>query len=488
MLTATGSGTNILLKTDLTVSYELERKIDTGSWEAWDGSAWGGVAVSLTGFNFTDYDLSDGVYQYRTFVTPDYDYSGCVVIGSDPVGWTFQNYTVPDGIFGEVLTTDDMRLSYLWGIDLTASNGTQWQDVQTQTAVEWAVYQLEKKLNIDIFPRSYFCDDDTNEAVEPEKFVVKEFPYPNRRSKKYLAVSRHRPIREVTRFDFFSPVDTKILNLLPWLRTDKIKGMFWFYPKQGQLQTFAGYGYPWNYVLEGMNYPDAFHLDYTTGYETALFFPEDLRDIVGKIAALKMLNVIGDGLLAGFSSSSLSLDGMSESFSSTQSATSISGNSKVFGYGRIDRMFKNRKSVINKIVLSKNRKTGNLEFKKIIDVYKHDCRNKKSYKIWCGEHKIIVTEDHSLFDENLNEIKGSDIKIGTVLSGESPIVVTKVKEVKKKWMYDLCVEDNENFYTNGFLCHNSGYFGSRIKTYTDDVNNYIDENKNKYGNFRIGSI
>ena len=33
---------------------------------------------------------------------------------------------------------------------------------------------------------------------------------------------------------------------------------------------------------------------------------------------MKLLNVIGDGLLAGFSSSSIGLDGMSESFSSTQ--------------------------------------------------------------------------------------------------------------------------------------------------------------------------
>lgn len=71
-----------------------------------------------------------------------------------------------------------------------------------------------------------------------------------------------------------------------------------------------------------MDYPDAYHIDYTTGFKNAELIPDDLRDIIGKIATLKMLNVIGDGLLAGFSSSSLSLDGMSESFSSTQSATS----------------------------------------------------------------------------------------------------------------------------------------------------------------------
>ena len=74
--------------------------------------------------------------------------------------------------------------------------------------------------------------------------------------------------------------------------------------------------------MQATNYVEAFHVDYIAGYKNAELIPEDLRDIVGKIAALKMLNVIGDGLIAGFSSSSLSLDGMSESFSSTQSATS----------------------------------------------------------------------------------------------------------------------------------------------------------------------
>jgi hypothetical protein len=63
-------------------------------------------------------------------------------------------------------------------------------------------------------------------------------------------------------------------------------------------------------------------IDYDVGYETSDDIPMDLREAIGKNAAISLLNIIGDGLLSGFSSSSLSLDGMSESFSSTQSATS----------------------------------------------------------------------------------------------------------------------------------------------------------------------
>ena len=320
MLTAVKSGNDIILKTLLT-SYELERRFNTGAWEPWTGSGWGGVPVILTSVNFTDYDLADGIYQYRTFATAVYDYSNCIPIGSDPVGWTFENYIVPVDQFGEILTSDDMQYSYLWGIGLTAGDGSVWTDVQSRTFVNWSVYQLEKKLNIDIFPRQYYTDDEENTAIEESKFVIKEFAYPNRRKRKFLIVSRHRPVQEITRFDFFSPVDAKVLNLLPWMRLDKRNGNIWYYPKQGALQTFIGYGWPWNRILEAMNYPDAFHITMKTGFKDAELIPEDLRDIIGKISALKLLNVIGDGLLAGFSSSSISLDGISESFSSTQSAT-----------------------------------------------------------------------------------------------------------------------------------------------------------------------
>lgn len=334
MLTATKSSNNIILKTSIVGNYQLDRKFNTGAWESWNGTDWGGVPLLIGTQNFTDYDLTDGVYQYRTTFNTVVEYSTCIPIGSDHVGWTFENYTVPDGLFGEVLTSDDMAFSYLWGVDLLASNGLAWQDSQTRTMVKWAVFQLEKALNIDIFPREYFCDDVENEAVEESKFVIKEFPYPNRRNKRYTIISRHRPIQEVTRLDFFSPTDEKILDLIPWLRIDRIKGKFRIYPKQGKIQSFTSNSFPWVRILDMYNYPDAFHINYKTGYRDAELLPEDLRDIIGKIAALKMLNVIGDGILAGFSSSSLSLDGLSESFSSTQSATSGYFGSRILTYAK----------------------------------------------------------------------------------------------------------------------------------------------------------
>ncbi len=332
MLTATKSGSNIILKTSLTVSYQLERKISTGSWIVWNGSSWGGSAISICSVNFTDYDLSDGVYQYRTNVNSTYEYSTCIVVGDAATGWTFKNYTPPTGLFGEILTADDMRLTMLFGTETTASNGQAWTNEQSQYFVESATYQLEKALNIDIFPREYYTDDEDNASIVESKFVIKEYPYPNRRRSRYEIRSRHRPIREVTRIELWSPVDEKVFDLSGWLRTDKRNGKFRIYPKQGNIGSFTASSYPWIRLMDYYNYPDAFHINYTTGYATSELIPEDLREIIGKITALKMLNAIGDGLLSGFSSSSISLDGLSESFSSTQSATSAMYGARIKVY------------------------------------------------------------------------------------------------------------------------------------------------------------
>lgn len=500
MLTATKAANNIILSTQLT-GYTLERRLNTGSWEPWNGTGWSGTPVILNVQNFTDYNLADGVYQYRAFLNEKYHYTSCVPIGSDPVGWTFRNYVIPEEQFGEILTADDLQYSFLWGQDLTASNGDPWTSEQSQTLIEWSVFQLEKKLNIDIFSRQYFCDDEQNEDIEEEEFVLKTFPYPNRRQRRYLIIMRQRPIQEVTRFDFFSPVDTKIFSLLKWMRLDRRKGRLWYYPKQGKLQSFSSNGYPWNYLLDAVNYPDAFRIDYKTGFKNAKLIPKDLREIIGKIAALKMLNVIGDGLLAGFSSSSLSLDGMSESFSSTQSATSVGGNMYVRFENkdvRIKDIYKNKFKYLDRKVFSINRTTNKPEFKECDYVYRHNVSKKKCYRIFVktmgGDKSYVdITEDHSLFDPQMRELKGSDITTGTWLrtmySQESKMKVFKVKRLFfRKYMYDLSVRDNENFTANGVMAHNSAYYGARIKVYENDVKNYIAENKNKYGNFIVGSI
>ena len=85
-------------------------------------------------------------------------------------------------------------------------------------------------------------------------------------------------------------------------------------------------------------------VDYEAGFETSDDIPDDLRQIIGKACAISLLNIIGDGLMSGFSSSSLSMDGISESFSSTQSATSAYFGARIAVYQKeVQEYIKNNK-------------------------------------------------------------------------------------------------------------------------------------------------
>ena len=314
--------------------YELSRKImGSNDWELWNGSGWGGSASLLTLNYFSEFSLPEGGYQYRVrtyYTTPlysEYSYTDWAIIGTNKIGWSFGTYSVPDGQFGDVLTPDDMRHTYMWGVDFKASNGETFTDEQIRFTVESAVREMERALNYTIVKRVLKCQPD--ESLEQgTDYDQEEDPYrfrPDFWTGTGFIPLRFRPVLSVERLDMYSAVDTKILDLLQWIRLDKRKGHIGLYPRAGKDNLISSSAYGMTMIgwgFQGKPYSHGFKIDYTAGLKNASFVEKDMREIIGKVAVLKLLNIIGDGLIAGFSSSSLSLDGVSESFSSTQSATS----------------------------------------------------------------------------------------------------------------------------------------------------------------------
>ena len=162
------------------------------------------------------------------------------------------------------------------------------------------------------------------------------------------------------------------------------------------------------------------------------------------------------------------------------------------------KVWRNRKRYLGRKVLSVDPKTNKLEYKTVNNVLRHDSWNKKCYRIFLkslsGEtHYVDVTEDHSVYTALMKKVKGSDIHVGqwlrTMYECEEKMRVYKIKRLYfRKWMYDLSVEKNENFTANACVVSNSSYFGARILSYTKEIDAYIAENKNKYGNLFIGSL
>lgn len=261
------------------------------------------------------------------------------------LGYTHGNYGAPPGDWGRAVTADDMRYTYLWGIDCEGSDvaRTTWTDAQFDYFVERALAQIETYLGIDIRKRVYKTYPDValkrgvkwaggvdyTHTEEPFEFDPVQW-----QNFGFLQL-RHYPVISVDRADWYNPVHGKIMDLVAnrWIRLQGEFGQLNFYPQSG-----FGYG-PYSIAslaFRGMSvrYPGGFEIDYTTGYPSSDFIPEDLREVIGKWAAMIVLSNIGDGLMAGFSSSSVSLDGLSESFSSTQSATNAYFGARILVYAK----------------------------------------------------------------------------------------------------------------------------------------------------------
>ena len=267
----------------------------------------------------------------------DYIYSNWVRNGGDgAIGYTFNNYKVPEGLWGNIVTPDDLRFTYLWGTDFKATNGQSYTDEQIQYFIDTAVAQIERQLDITIVKKKIRCNAAERNLVKGTDYDIDESVYDfkfSRISRYGLIRTRRKPIIKLHKLELLSRWQG-VKDKTPTTIIDKPKGVLKLMERpirpsetSSAIQTAIGiYG---NQTLQSQLF---YAIDYDAGFETSDDVPTDLREIVAKQAAVSLLNIIGDGLMSGFSSSSLSMDGLSESFSSTQSATSAYFGARIAVY------------------------------------------------------------------------------------------------------------------------------------------------------------
>lgn len=113
--------------------------------------------------------------------------------------------------------------------------------------------------------------------------------------------------------------------------------------------------------------------------------------------------------------------------------------------------------------------TGDVALHTVTKVMRHEVSHKRAFKVSCGTHEVVATEDHSLFvfeKEGLREILTGDLKVGTLLgavTGDEVVglEITSVEEIDPhEHMYDLSVPGPENFVlANSLVAHNSYSIG-----------------------------
>ena len=304
--------------------------------------------LALNSGDFVDsFGLQNGLYQYRihsaSIENPefkDFAFTCWTKFGvPDAVGYSFNNYKVPEGKWGTIVTPDDCRYTFLWGTDFKATNGSMFTDEQIQWFIDAATAEMARQLNITIIKKR-IKSLVTVEQKHLEKGVDyddEETPYDfsYRKIQRYgMIQTKQRPILNVTRCTLINKGQNDDVDLLPSVVPDKKNGVIKFLKRPWKpSDTWTGINDAiCRFGAETWN-PHLFYaIDYDAGFETSDEVPQDLRHMIGKMAAISLLNVIGDGLMSGFSSSSLSMDGVSESFSSTQSATSAYFGARIAVY------------------------------------------------------------------------------------------------------------------------------------------------------------
>jgi hypothetical protein len=259
------------------------------------------------------------------------------------LGFAFNNpdYEANDG-WGAIITPDELRYVYAFGNELVATNSQFIIPETLQWYIDNAIGKVERDLKVSLYKRIYkhrpvFINGveqertDLEDAGTPEIDYFWEDPYDWDRKNftEFIYIKlRNRPILSVEKVDFRDPTGNIITEMTSWRKVNHPMGSIEFFPHAGalaRLPMYAGGNFfmsPVRWVYD--RFPDGFYIDYTAGFESAEHlrkkYPE-LFGVVGMLAGISLLNDFGDGKSAAVASTSLGLDGISESLSTTQSAT-----------------------------------------------------------------------------------------------------------------------------------------------------------------------
>jgi len=278
------------------------------------------------------------------------------------VGFAFNNpdltndYHAPS--WGLLVSPHELRYDELFGNPLIAeADSFAFTDEQLMDYARTAIAYVERELNIDIIPRLIRYDDRIDASGnEVPRLDIDDSDYLSKlktgkqRDHLYIRESgyayrviqarrearlklRRRPVREVLTAKFVDPYGKSVIDLMPYRIVKKgLVGVIYF--RSNRNLALRGWDAIWETYL--LRYPkdmqDTFLIDYTTGYSNAETVPDDLRYIIKKISAVTLMATYGDGKMSSIASRSVNLNSVSESISTTMSATSAAFGARILQY------------------------------------------------------------------------------------------------------------------------------------------------------------
>lgn len=241
-----------------------------------------------------------------------------------------------DSSFEQILTIDELKSIYLFGIDLTDDQNREFPDELFIHYILEGINEIEHEVDCNIIPKKF---------VERYDFWIREYEH-------YMFVQlNHRPLIQVTSLSLEYPSGEQIIDFpLDWVRQKNRAAQIEVLPARGtftQLLVSAGGGFL-PLVFGGSDYiPDIIRVEYNSGFlcnprglgfagsTSPQILPTLMKGVIGKKAAFGPLNTAGDLIVgAGIASRSISIDGLSESIATTSSATNAGYGARIGQYER----------------------------------------------------------------------------------------------------------------------------------------------------------
>ena len=226
------------------------------------------------------------------------------------------------------MTPSRLRDIYMWGVQVKDGNGIELPDDIYEFYIKTAQQELEDLLNLKLKrqiikeTRDYVWDD-------YKTFGYVRCSYPVCRA--FYLKGKFGEAEQIC----YPPewLSTKRSNEHP----EMFYRNLYLIPNVGGYQSGNASGVTFNGIF-GANLlwrsrqfiPNYWHVRYLTGFSEV---PMDLLNIIGKTAAINLFHIAGDLILgAGIASFSLGVDSLSQSISSTSSATNAGYGARVIGY------------------------------------------------------------------------------------------------------------------------------------------------------------
>lgn len=222
-----------------------------------------------------------------------------------------------------ILTVPQLKQRYFFGIDITDDRGIPLDDRTFQFYILAAIETFEHELDIRLLETSF---------IDRQDYDINDYQHYN-----YLQLDNY-PVISIEEFNVQYPTGQTVVQYPnEWIRLNKEHGQIRIVPTAGTLsEILIGQGGSYlPAIYNGLqNLPDLFEIRYTAGFENCNV-PANIVDIIGMLASMGPFNIFGDLITgAGIGNLSLSLDGLSQSITTTQSAMYGGYGSRIIAYGK----------------------------------------------------------------------------------------------------------------------------------------------------------